>query len=259
MVKLSEIARRAPRILLLGPHGTGKTALTLTLGARLRMVDVDDGVLTGQTFKDGFTKDRGEVEVKSCAEDRPDIPSACTKALAAVKQFDKEIRSGKCPQQAIALDSFTRLQEAAMSEVLYADGKLGEPPLMQHWQPCYAKLQVILNYLRTMPCAVILIGHLQRIDVNGKIISDLFCSGKALGPKVPTYFDEVWIMDLRKDAEGKMEYVVQSKPSQGMQTRTRYNLADAKRADLGLVRIFKDMGYEFPARGGNADASNDQG
>src|SRR5680860_1245246 len=85
MVSLADLKHHAPKILLIGDAGTGKTALALTGGARVVIIDCDNGTRTGLTLKDKFFEERQKVEVKPCWEDKPNQATAFQKALAYIE------------------------------------------------------------------------------------------------------------------------------------------------------------------------------
>ena len=51
-MKLSEMKEKKKKILIYGKAGVGKTALVMTLGEKLQLLDVDDGVTTGKRLED---------------------------------------------------------------------------------------------------------------------------------------------------------------------------------------------------------------
>lgn len=245
MGTLKDMKRHPPKILLIGDYGTGKTALGLTLGKRLRVLDVDNGLLTGKTFVDKFTPERKEVDVKACWEEDPEKALAFDKTLSYAMSFGKELKAGTASQSALMVDSFTSLFQMSLNAVLYANGRLGKAPEIQDWNIANIQIEKFLLVLRTLPAVVIMTAHVQRAEQDGDLIGELACPGRKLPPRIPTYFDEIWIATVKNIEGGKRKYVLQTQSTRAMKARTRANLEDGTDQDLGMVEILRRMGHDI--------------
>ena len=69
--------------------------------------------------------------------------------------------------------------------------------------------------------------------------------GRKLPYRIPGYFDEVWYMKI-DFVENIPKYVIQTKGSQSILSRSRSNVPDTLDVNRGLVDIFdKDLGYKL--------------
>lgn len=247
MVKLSEMKRHPPKIILMGGFGTGKTALALTLGERAVVLDCDNGVATGMTLADKFKQERLNVEVKPCWEESADSAIGFSRALSYARSIQKEVKQGKGPE-ALVVDSFTTLVDMAVRQVLATNGKLGQNPQIQHWGLAFIQVETFLTIMKALPIVVIMTAHTMRYEEDGITKKGIACPGTKLPHKVPTYFDEVWVMKIRNLEQGKKAYLIQTQGTESVPARTRYNLPDETDANLGMVEILRLMGYSFPQK-----------
>jgi len=239
-MKLSEITTRAPKILLIGQFGTGKTAFACTLGKYAQVLDLDEGLLTCLNLNDRFKSDRAEIDVISCYEEDAKTPKGFDKAMNALENVMKEIKLGKYPYKALIIDGFTNLAEFAMRKAMALDGKLDSQPEIQHWGARDVILEKFLIRLKALPILVVLIAHTMYQEVGGSSVEVLACKGKSLPPNIPTKFDEVW----RCDVFGQ-EFRLRTIRSTSQPARSRLNVPDKIQMDLGMIEILKQSGYDI--------------
>ncbi len=100
-MKLREMTKKYWKIILFGAVGVGKTGLALTLGSKAQVLDMDDGLITGQSMQDEFTKDRLEVDVKTAYEEKLTTATAFPKAklLAQFAEMAEGSTSEKSAQE----------------------------------------------------------------------------------------------------------------------------------------------------------------
>jgi hypothetical protein len=251
MATLKDIQLKAPKILIYGAFGTGKTALAMTLGKRLQLLDFDDGVVTGAGIHDKFLEARMSVDIKQFLETEPGRALAFIKGKAAILDIVNQCNKKTYPFQALCLDSLTTMFEAAMRYILGSSGKLSSidrpviPPEIQHWGLAFNEITQVLLYLRTLPIPVVLIAHQQKDMVDGQSMVEVAIPGKNMPDKIPGYFDEVWYM--KSQTIGKnTSYVVQTLSTTNTRARTRYGIPDNTDVSIGLEALLNKMGYRFP-------------
>lgn len=250
-MKVSDITNPPPKILLVGNIGTGKTALTLTLGEGLEIADLDNGLKTGNSLKDKFTDARKAVSVRQFLE--PDGSSLGTvfPAFAKyVREIPARIRSGDWKFKAFAVDSLSSLAEAALAYVMKNSGKVGGNPEIQHWGITFNEIKNVLNVLRYLPVPVVLIAH-EQVKTVGKgeqkrDILEVAVSGKNLASQICRYYDEIWYVEPRATAGGKQTFVLKTISDSIFPARSRSCLENGINTEIGMWELLKKIGYEPP-------------
>lgn len=245
-MKLSEIKKHPPKIILAGEPGSGKTAFALTLGEGTTVIDLDDGLLTGQTFKDQFFARRQQVEVKWCKEEDPGKALAFGKALSYIRGISDECLKGKPPCRAVVVDGLTVLAEMCMRSILGNANMLGKHPQLQHWGLRDLEMNNFLTTLYSLPMVVVLVTHLQQTEEEGgNTVYKIALQGKALPPQLAPKFDEIWLAKTRRGAGGKTDYTIETQGSVMFTTRSRANLPSPQDMNLGLPALLVKMGFEW--------------
>lgn len=239
MAKLKDVESGAFKIFLYGPPGSGKTALALTLGEKLELLDVDRGFKTGQFLKDGFTEKRGEVEVTLFDESEPSKPQVLTLLKTRLKEITAEVKEGKYPYDTVCLDSLTMLCEHAMRFVLSLNNRLGKKVEIQDWGAMYMQVENVIVSLKALPLNVIMIAHEMTYELDGETRIETSIPGKKLSPKILPLFDEIWRMRVKNLPGGKTGYLIQTKSTASIFARTRCSLEDDTDANLGMERILE--------------------
>ncbi len=256
-MKLKEIRKKPPKVLLYGPPGTGKTALVLTLGKRLQVLDLDDGLETGRTLHDQFRERRMEVDVVQALETSRIRGTAFPEAKRHVFRVVEMIDKGTYPFEAFCIDSLTSLADGAVRYVLGNAGHVGRAPQIQEWGAAFIEIENILTLLRSLPIVVILTAHQHVFELDGETQTEIAVPGRKLPGKICSYFDEVWRMRVRPLPQKKFAYVLQTKSTAGTVARSRLNLEDGIDAGkLGLEEVLRRVGWEW--REGNKKETGDE-
>jgi len=245
MTRLDQIKDRPPHILLYGPPGTGKTALALTLGKGCQVVDLDDGLKTGLTLKDRFLSSRREVDVVQCLETNPKKANAFRRAKAAIFNICNAVMAGKYPFKALVVDSMTSFMDYVMRYVLDNSGRPGTHPQIQDWGASFIETENLLTMVKSLPIVVVFTAHEYSYEVDQATHIKLALPGKSLPGKVCAYFDEVLRTKIVNLEGGKRGFVIQSKGTGSTLARSRCNLPDSTKMDLGLPAILKLMGWDW--------------
>ncbi len=252
-MKISEIQAKAPKILLYGDLGVGKTALALTLGERAQVIDMDDGLLTAVTLADKFKADRLKVEVSRFIEDSPHKKAmAFSAAKNCIFGISNDCSAGKYKYDALIIDSFSALAEAAVMQVIYNSGQLGKPIEIQHWGLAFQEIKNLIAVLRGLPIVVVMIAH-EQLKSIGKGVNkedklEIALPGKNLASQIARYFDEIWYMRSRPIGGGKSEYIIQTFNSGSIPCRSRANIPDMTNTNIGMWELVKLCGYTPPEK-----------
>jgi len=236
MGKLKDAESGAFKIFLYGPPGSGKTALVLTLGEKLELLDVDTGFKTGQHLQDGFTLERGEVELTEFDDD-PIKPVLITQVKARVKEITKLVKAGNYPYESVCLDSFTMLCEHAMRFILSLNSR--KTPQIQDWGAMYTDVEGIIVGLKALPINVIIIAHETTYELDGETRIETSIPGKKLSPKILPLFDEIWRARVKNLPQGKVGFSLQTKSTASVFCRTRCSLPDGTDMDIGMDKVFE--------------------
>lgn len=248
-MKVSEIIKRPPKILIYSGPGTGKTALTLTLGKRLQIIDLDDGLQCAFGLEDEFQKARLSVDVKQFLE-----PSPHTKATAYKRTKEyligvaNDCIKGQYPFPCLALDSITRLADYALNYIMYNSGCIHQQPQIQHWGLAIGEVRQIIALLQSLPLVVIVIGH-EQIKTIGKgpaaedkIFLGLY--GTNLPLQIPGYFDEMWRIRVKQIGSGKQQFLLETQATAIADAKSRACLPTRTDLKVGMWEILKLIGYE---------------
>lgn len=245
MVKLKDLPPQPPSILMHGDAGTGKTAFGTSGGKFVQVVDVDNGIKTARTFKDGFFDKRQEIDVVECWETSPKSPKSFEKVCRHITKVEQDVKSGKWPFKVLFIDSLTSLCESCMERVLANSNRLGQAPQIQHWGMYSIMMQHLLAHFKSLPIVKILSAHVERHEEDGEIIRTISVLGQKLVPKIPTYFDEVWSLEIRNVAGGKTKHLIRTQGTTSKMARTRGNLENLTDTSLGLEVVLDKLGYKL--------------
>lgn len=243
-MKLSELKPKAPKILLYGPAGRGKTALSLTYGEGALIIDLDDGLMSGMTINDQFRENRMNVEAIQCHEDDPLRATAFIKAKNEILKVVNACKSSNCKIEILIIDSLTALSDYALRQVLSASNMIGKQPQIQHWGLAFLELENVILMLRSLPIPVVLIAHDQMKTVDEQNLIEIAVPGKNLPAKITRFFDEVLYMKVT-GASAFPKFVVQTKSTGNITARSRANIENFFDTSCGMKDLLKKMGYEI--------------
>jgi len=244
-MKLSEIDRPAPNILIYGQVGCGKTALALTLGERAQVIDMDGGLRTGIKLKDVFTEARMSVDVKQFLEKEPHrIATSFGKCKTCVISIANQCNKNTYPFDALILDSLTVLAESALNYVLSNSSNLGKSPTQNQWMLAFNEIKQVLGIIKALPIPTIVIGHEQIKTVGDEDRMQLAVSGKNLPTQITREFDEVWYMRAKPAGQGKCNYVIQTLADGVIEARSRDCLPNHTNVKIGMWKLLELMDYK---------------
>lgn len=248
-MKVSELVNRAPKILLVGDVGTGKTALTLTLGEALQVIDIDNGLATGNNLIDKFTSERKKVDVKQFLEPDPTKSATVFPAVKAyIYSLPGAIKRGEYQFKVLAIDSLSSLAEAAIQATMANSSRIGSTPEIQHWGMAFNDIKNVLGVIRSLPIPVILIAHEQVKSVGTgtqkKDTLEIAIQGKNLPSQICRYYGEIWYMETREIAGGKQKYILKTVSDSIFPARSRACLENNIDTSIGMWGLLKKIGYE---------------
>lgn len=252
-MKVSELQLGPPRVLIYGDVGDGKTALSLTLGARAQVLDFDNGLRTGVTLNDKFKADRMAVDVKQFLETDPAKQATVyTKAKNYIYDLSSAIRKGDWPYDAIIIDTLSAFAWSAVHNVMANSGRLGKNPEIQHWGLAFTDIKNVLAVLCSLPCVVVLTAH-QQVESVGQGDEridkyQLAIPGKNMPTEIMRLFDEVWYLKSKPSGGGNRAYIIQTRTDALKIARSRGNLPDNTDSSVGMWELLKKCGYEPPER-----------
>ena len=241
MTKLEDLKLDSftPKICLYGPPGSGKTAFCLTGGDLVEYVDLDNGLLTGKTFKDKFTSERGKVSVFQSFDTEPGKTVGFSKAQSYIRGLVTLSRDPNCKWKILVIDSFTALCSMAMRNVMSSQGRIDATPQLQHWGMAFAAVEGIMQDLKAVQKIVILVAHQQTSDEDGISQIEISIPGQKLAPRVIPYIDEIWHCKVLPIGGGKVDYILQTSSTGSIMTRSRLNVPTGTSMNLGLREVLK--------------------
>lgn len=238
MPQVKDLIVKAPKILIYGAPGTGKTALALTLGEYCYYLDADDGLITGLKFNDNFTVRRHAVEFVDCVDHEPTKARGFKRICDVVQDIERQIHAKTFKYKAIVLDSLTAVCEASMRATLYP--QVDKKPTLPDWGDAIRNVELLLNRLRSLPIVVVFLAHEMTEQVDQLSQVRLSAIGQKLPPKIPAYFDEFWYSKI-----SGQKYVLQTRGTSSIPARSRRSVPNMIEQNLGMVEILKQSGYEF--------------
>lgn len=252
-MKVSDLQQKAPKILLYGPIGTGKTALALTLGARAQVMDMDDGLMTGVKLEDKWTAERRAVDVVQFLETQPHKKA---EAFAASKRHVLDVANqcvaGKYPFDALIIDSLSAMAENALNYIMANSGQLNQQPQIQHWGLAFSEIKQVVAVLRTLPLVVVLIAHEQIKTIGtgptAETKLEIAIQGKNLPQQIARYFDEIFHIRAKPAGGGKFSYIIQTKSDDKIEARSRMQIPNHTDTSIGMWELVRLMGYTPPKR-----------
>lgn len=253
MPTVADLQPKAPKVLIYGPVGAGKTALALTLGARAQIIDLDDGLSTGRTLDDKWRPERLKVDVIQYIEAEPHKRATVfSKTKSKIFDIANQITAKTYPFDALIIDSLSALAESAVTQIMANSGRIGDPPEIQHWGLAFSEIKNVIAVLRSMPIVVILIAH-EQVKTIGKGANqesklEIAISGKNLPSQITRYFDEVLYIRPKAIGGGKFEYNLQTKGDDRVEARSRMNIPNHTNTNVGMWELLKMMGYTPPVR-----------
>lgn len=245
-MKADDLKNKPPNILLYGPAGTGKTAL-VSQASNGYMMDFDDGMLTARNMEDEFSNLRKNIEFDTFLDTNPEKPKAWLEAKKKVQSIVELVQAGKWEYDAFVVDSLTGMAKCASLHVMNGAGDPFKQPQIQHWGMMVREIESMLTRLRAMKVLKLTTAHELAIEHGG---ADCFTPKSITKPhSIDTLmwlFDEVWHTELRRAAQGKINFIVTGKPSSSYRCRTRSSLSvDVVHNEIGLAGLLEKIGFKY--------------
>ena len=245
MPTLKDIKVIHPKILLYGIAGTGKTALALTLGSKLQIMDFDNGLMTGKTLKDEHYDTRMSVNAIQFLEPDPNKGTAFLKAKNHLYKVAEACAKGKYSFKSICVDSLTSLVDSAMRMVQGNSSHIGKNPQLQEYGLAFNEVENFLTILKSLPILVVVTAHQHNFEIDNKTMVQIALPGRKLPGKICGWFDEVWRMTIQNLPKDEIAFRIQTNGTASTLARSRFNIPDKQNAKVGLPVILKEAGYEY--------------
>ena len=247
-MKAKDLIGKPPKILLYGPAGTGKTALSAQASGGY-MIDCDNGMRTALLLQDEFTKYRHEIEFDTFEETDSMRPRAWLAVKKKIMDINRDCRTGKFTFDAVILDSLTRMASYAQNQIMAQAGKPLEAPTLPQYNLIVGEVRNMLHILTTLPVLVLVCTHERAMDLNdGGIFIKPKVIGKQLVNEVTCMFDEVWYTRSKRlpPSKGYADFIVDWIPSASHESRTRSGrMLEFSAKELGLRGVLKEAGFTY--------------
>lgn len=248
MPQLASLSLEAPKILIYGRPGTGKTSFTMTLGESLEIIESDpQGYGVGLTLKDGKEAIRAKVEV-SYFRDDPVVPgTGWGKLKARVLSIANDLRANKYTKKVVAFDSLTSAGELALRYVRANSGKpLSGPPSQPEWGAAMLELEFVINLALGFRIPAIFLAHedTEQTDPNGQFVQKKpYIIGQRLLPKVIANLTEVYYAKLEPKGGGSFLRLLQTSGTPGIEAKSGRSIPNFDMS-RGAQALFEEL--KFP-------------
>lgn len=183
-------------------------------GGKTRLIGTAPGPVLVHSFDPGGTRtlatmiSQGTIKAENFILDTR-FEKEDNKKPTVYKAWEKEVNE-LLEDKAFAqlgtyvIDSGTGWLVAMMNEIIKQDPKNNTVnPQIQNYGMQQTFVQGIMGKLTSIPCNFVLTGHIDTfIDAtDGRVHTSLLAAGK-LKTKLPLWFDEFWVIDVKKTARG---------------------------------------------------------
>jgi hypothetical protein len=244
-MRLADIPRLPPKLLIYGPPGTGKTVFAMTLGKGTQVFDLEEGLLSAVTLQDAHTAARHEVDVVPIKDTDPMKADGFRIFKQEINKVSKLCVTKQYPFKALIIDTLTSLANMAIRYVMGNSGRLGTPPEIQHWGLAFTELDNVYTTIKTLPIVVVLTAHDQTKTIDNMDKVELSIPGKNQPGRVGARFDEFLYSRVMNRPQGKREFVLQSLPTQSVAARSRGQLPDMFSMNDGMVKLLSQIGFDW--------------
>lgn len=230
--------------LIYGRAGSGKTTLIETMPGPVLVHSFDPGGCRGlrKQVEAGrvFVDDRFEFETGE-----KDTGRRAYKLWEAT--FNDLVKSGAFSRfGTYVIDSGTRFAQAVLNEVC----KQEKRDYAVVWQSDYGKQQIFLMdclaEICAIPCNFVMTGHIEltKDDLAGAVYFSIMSNGK-LKSKIPTMFDEFYLMDVKDGPKGVTRELVTAIDGK-IEARTRIGRnVFAEREAPNIQQLLKKAGLPY--------------
>lgn len=199
------------KLIMVGNSGAGKTGALTSLvraGYKLRIVDFDKGLDPLLAFSRKEKLDLSSVQYQSfrdkikMTQQGPKVdgaPTAYVNALRALEKWpdDESDPAEWGPDHILVIDSLTNAGRAAFQWARAMNPSAREPRQWYH-----AAQQVIEDLIANVTSDsfntnVIVLSHIELVEVGGITKGYVSAIGKALGPKLPRFFNTMLLLETK--------------------------------------------------------------
>lgn len=212
------IGARAPKVLVYGGSGVGKTTLIASLTGKILILSAEAGLLP----LSGLDIDADVVEVSS---------------MDALRAAYQELRSGDHGYDWVVLDSVSEIAEVVLST---EKAKTKDP--RQAYGALQDEMVKIMRAFRDLACGVYFSAKLNatKDEATGRVSYGIGMPGSKLGEAIPYLFDEVFrliVIDEDDGSGGKVanRYLLTSTDGKSVAKDRSGRLDTLEVADLGAV------------------------
>lgn len=261
------------KMLLIGDSGTGKTGALASLAAagyKLRVIDADNGLdVLANILSPG--KGLENVEYITVREAMKPIGGKLVAQSATawpkITQTLGDWRDGDIKHGPImgwekdvifVLDSLSFTSDYAMNYILQLNGRLNQQPFQADWGAAQTLVENLLQFLTSdvIKCHVIVTAHITYLGNEGEnatLQGYPRSLGKALPPKIGTYFNTMLLMQ-RVGMGSTAKQKIYTRPTQriGAKNSAPLKVLPEYPIETGLADYFKAV--LVPLRPANAGA-----
>jgi phage nucleotide-binding protein len=212
------IDARAPKIIVYGGSGVGKTTLIASLQGKLLILSSESGLLSLA----GADLDADVVEVNS---------------IDALRAVYAELRNGDHGYDWVILDSVSEIAEVVLSA---EKAKTKDP--RQAYGALQDEMIKIMRAFRDLACGVYFSAklHTNKDEATGRVSYGIGMPGSKLGEGIPYLFDEVFRMIVIDEDDGRgckvsARYLMTSTDGKSVAKDRSGRLDSLEVADLGAI------------------------
>lgn len=212
------IDARAPKIIVYGGSGVGKTTLIASLQGKLLILSSESGLLSLA----GADLDADVVEVNS---------------IDALRAVYAELRNGDHGYDWVILDSVSEIAEVVLSA---EKAKTKDP--RQAYGALQDEMIKIMRAFRDLACGVYFSAklHTNKDEATGRVSYGIGMPGSKLGEGIPYLFDEVFRMIVIDEDDGRggkiaNRYLLTSTDGKSVAKDRSGRLDTLEVADLGAI------------------------
>ena len=212
------IDARAPKFLVYGGSGVGKTTLIASLPGKLLILSSESGLLSLA----GADLDADVVEVNS---------------IDALRAVYAELRNGDHGYDWVILDSVSEIAEVVLSA---EKAKTKDP--RQAYGALQDEMIKIMRAFRDLACGVYFSAklHTNKDEATGRVSYGIGMPGSKLGEGIPYLFDEVFRMIVIDEDDGRggkvaNRYLLTSTDGKSVAKDRSGRLDTLEVADLGAI------------------------